>query len=123
MKKFDVTVTWTVQLTEEDIDDIMCAALEGGITGWCGEAEVVGEYLHEWAHEQISAGGTLRLHDAESSDSWELTLEKFLNGFQLWLKQGGAEYIVDDRIDIDHLDADDADSIVQLALFGEVVFG
>lgn len=123
MKKFDVTVTWTVQLTEEDVDDIMCAALEGGITGWCGEAEVVGEYLHEWAHEQISAGGTLLIHEAEGNGVWELTLEKFLEGFQLWLKAGGCEHIKDNRIDTGDLDGYEVDYIVQYALFGDVIYG
>lgn len=123
MKKFDLTVTLTIQLTEEDVDDIVCAALEGGITYWCRRAEVVGEYLHEWAHEQISAGGSLRLYDMESNDVWELTLEKLLNGIQLWMMQGGAECIIEDRLDVDNMDSNDADSIIQLALFGEIVFG
>lgn len=123
MKKFDVTVTWTVQLTEEDIDNIMCAALEGGITGWCGRTDVVGEYLHEWPHEQISAGGTLLIYDAEGDEVWELTLEKFLAGFQLWLKAGGCERITDNRIDVSDIDGYEADYIVQYALFGDVIFG
>ena len=33
-----------VVVTQEDIDDIMTGALEGGINYWCGEAEVVGNY-------------------------------------------------------------------------------
>ena len=43
-----------VVVTQEDIDDIMAGALEGGINYWCGEAEVVGNYLGEYASEQIS---------------------------------------------------------------------
>ena len=30
-----------VIVTEEDIDDIMCSALEGGITYWCNAAKVL----------------------------------------------------------------------------------
>lgn len=41
-------------LTDGDIDDIMCCALEGGITYWCDCAKVVGEYLGKYGHEQIS---------------------------------------------------------------------
>ena len=29
-----------VVVTEEDVDDIMCSALEGGITYWCDSARV-----------------------------------------------------------------------------------
>lgn len=29
-----------VIVTEEDVDDIMCSALEGGITYWCDSARV-----------------------------------------------------------------------------------
>lgn len=51
-------VKFNVEVTNQDIDDIMCTALEGGITYWCRRAEVVGgKYLGEYAHEQISRGG------------------------------------------------------------------
>ena len=44
-KQVTVSVTLEIVLTQEDIDDIMCGALEGGITYWCDEAKVVGDYL------------------------------------------------------------------------------
>lgn len=37
-KQVTVSVTLEIVLTQEDIDDIMCGALEGGITYWCDEA-------------------------------------------------------------------------------------
>ena len=40
-KKFEVKAEINVTLTQEDIDDIMCSALEGGICYWASEAEVV----------------------------------------------------------------------------------
>ena len=112
-----------VNLTQQDVDDIMVAALEGGINYWCREAEVVGEYLGEYASDQISRGGSLILYDAESSDKWELTLEKFLNGVKLYFEQGCHVQVEDNAIEIGDIDAGDADCIVQFALFGEVVFG
>ena len=83
---FSVHTERDVKLTVEDIDDIMVAALEGGINYWCSEAEVVEERrCADWGHEQIARGGALVLHDIEdSSEKWELDLEKFLNGFKLW---------------------------------------
>lgn len=54
-------VSFNVLVTDEDIDDIMVSALEGGINHWCAEAKVQGEYLGEFASDQISRGGTLLL--------------------------------------------------------------
>ena len=101
----------------------MVTALEGGINYWCRRAKVVGEYLGEAASDQISRGGSLILYDAESSDKWELTLEKFLNGVKLYFEQGCHVQVEDNAIEIGDIDAGDADCIVQFALFGEAVFG
>nr|WP_325229192.1 hypothetical protein [uncultured Oscillibacter sp.] len=122
-KRFTVRPQIEVNLTQQDVDDIMVAALEGGINYWCREAEVVGEYLGEYASDQISRGGSLILHDSESSDKWELTLEKFLNGVKLYFEDGCHVQVEDNRIDAGDIDAGDADCIIQFALFGEVVFG
>ena len=122
-KKFTVRAQIEVNLSQQDIDDIMVTALEGGINYWCRKAEVVGEYLGEYASDQISRGGSLILHDSESSDKWELTLEKFLNGVKLYFEDGCHVQVEDNRIDAGDIDAGDADCIIQFALFGEVVFG
>ena len=122
-KKFTVRPQIEVNLTQQDIDDIMVTALEGGINCWCQEAKVVGEYLGEYASDQISRGGSLILYDAESNDKWELTLEKFLNGVKLYFEQGCHVQVEDNAIDAGDIDANDADCIIQFALFGEVVFG
>lgn len=125
-KEFFVKATTEVKITEQDIDDIMAAALEGGINYWCDKAEVVEEKrVSKWGHEQIARGGALILHDAEGSDTWELDLDKFLNGFRLWMEAGGDQYdaIEDGELDCCNIDACCADEIVQYALFGELVFG
>ena len=63
-------------ISDEDIDEIMSAALDGGITYWCGRAKVVGEYLGEYASEQISRDGVLKLYDIEEPKAvYELTLD------------------------------------------------
>lgn len=122
-KRFTVRPQIEVNLTQQDIDDIMVTALEGGINYWCRKAEVLGEYLGETASDQISRGGILILHDAESAQTWELTLGKFLNGVKLYFEQGCHVQVEDNAIEIGDIDAGDADCIVQFALFGEAVFG
>ena len=122
-KKFTVRAQIEVNLSQQDIDDIMVTALEGGINYWCRRAKVVGEHLGAAASDQISRGGSLILYDAESSDKWELTLEKFLNGVKLYFEQGCHVQVEDNAIDTCDIDAGDADCIIQLAIFEEVVFG
>ena len=123
---YEIPVSLTVKLTEEDIDDIMVGALEGGINYWCDEAEVIEEKrVADWGHEQIARGGCLILHDAESDDKWELNLEKFINGVKLWIENGDAfecGAIDNGTIDCCQIDAIQADNIVQYAIFGELVF-
>ena len=121
-KTYEVKAEITVNLAQQDIDDIMVTALEGGIAHWCCHAETVGNRLGEYASDQISRGGSLVLYDAESSDKWELTLEKFLNGVKLYLEEGCHVQVEDNRIDTGDIDANDADCIIQFALFGEAVF-
>ena len=41
-KVFTVKAEINVKLTQQDIDDIMVAALEGGIDYWCFKEEVIG---------------------------------------------------------------------------------
>lgn len=122
-KRFDIVAEVKVTLTTQDVDDIMSAALDGGICYWCREAEVIGEYLGEYASEQIARGGALMLHDAESEEAWPLTMENFAQGFKRYLEEGCHVAVEDNRIDTCDLDANDADCIIQLAIFGEVVFG
>lgn len=124
-KKFEIRAEVKAELTQENIDDIMCSALEGGICYWASEAEVVEDKrCADWGHEQIARGGALILHDAESSDKWELTLEKFLNGFKLWLENNGDRYGAVDcgKVDTGEIDGEMADMIVQYAIFGQLMF-
>lgn len=126
MKTYNIEINKKYIVTSEDIDDIMCAALEGGINYWCRKAEVVGEYLGDYASEQISRGGTLILYDAESSDKWELNLENLLCGIEKAIEENWYpeyEWLEDGRLETSQIDAEVADVIVQLALFDEIVFG
>lgn len=124
--KFYVEYANTVTLTVENIDDIMCSALEGGITGWCCAADVIEERsVADWGHEQIARNGVLMLHDSENGEIYELTREKFLNGFKLWMDHGYDRYgaVAGGTVDPGNIDGPCADEIVQFAIFGELVYG
>lgn len=130
-KHFEVHAELLVRLTGQDVDDIMVSALEGGIYYWCDHVTVEGEYLGEYASDQISRNGTLKVHVAEPFDEndtewYELDIEKFMQGFRLWLENGGDHYGAvsgNGKVDCGKIDAECADAITQYALFGELVYG
>jgi len=122
--KHGISVVLNFLISNEDIDDIMSAALDGGITYWCGKAEVVGDYLGEYASEQISRRGALKLFDLESDDVWELTFEKFMTGLRLWIENERPYMVIEGiKLDTGSIDALAADAIIQYALFNDIVFG
>ena len=126
MKNFELEIKTKLTVTAEDIDDIIATAFEGGINYWCNKAEVVGDYLGEFASDQISRGGSIRLYDAENDDVYELTLEKVLKGIQkACAERWGCdnEWYNGETIDTYYVDGMVADTIIQLALFDDVIFG
>lgn len=124
MKKFVINVP--IEVTQQDVDDIMVTALEGGINYWCEGIEVVNNDYKggEYGSDVISRGGTLIL-SVEDDEPVELTLEKFQNGLQKFISSGSAEYgvINNDELDCGMIDAPASDLIIQYAVFGEIVFG
>ncbi len=125
-KVYVVEVKLSLNIKPEDIDDIMCVSLEGGFTtNWCDKVNVEGEYLGEYASEQISRGGTLIFYDSVEDKKYKLTLDKFLKGLKIWAEKGydyeGA--ITINEIDTCQIDAIAADGIIQCALFGDIIYG
>lgn len=130
-KRFEIRTKITVYLTQQDIDDIMVSAFEGGINYWCRRVVVQGDYLGKYASEQISRGGKLAIWLDEPFEDdktcYVLDRDKFLAGFKLWIESDGDSYdTIDDSdgsVDCGQIGAICADEIIQYALFGEVVFG
>jgi len=119
-------MTKKLEISNQDIDDLMVAALEGGINYWCERVKIieVNEKLHGngeiIASDVISRGGKLKLFDAESEEEWELDREKFIKGLEKTMEWG-------DFYSVQHLmdshDAETADVLIQYALFDEITFG
>lgn len=130
----DVPEPNTLELSDTDIDDIMVCALEGGINYWCSDVTIEGEFLAQWASDQISRGGKLLFEvdepyeeneDGQDIVTYVLDKERFLNGWNFYLKERGTNSVTDENGDFDicMVDADIADQIVQYGLFWEVVYG
>lgn len=124
-----------VEIKDQDIDDIVCTALEGGINYWCNSAQI-GEktYYGKYASDQISRGGTLIIYvdePFEEQETYTLTKAKLINGITQYLKdpvmskdiltRGKEKGIFE--IDCCQVDAVVADIIIQYALFGEEIYG
>ena len=123
---YNINISCTINVTSQDIDDIVCSALEDGICYWASSARVVGDYLGEYASEQISRGGSLIISDAEEDAEYLLTRDNLLKGIRLAIEgRYYADYDWCDgkTLDTCQIDASVADVIVQLALFGEVIYG
>lgn len=127
MNSWEVKIQQSILVTEQDIDDIMVSALEGGITYWADRADVIEDRrVADWGHEQIARGGVLLIHDAEEDEVYELTREKLLDGIKLAYEYGcyeEYEWCDGYKLDCCQIDAEVADCIVQYALFGDWVYG
>ena len=133
---FEVVVTKRVLLTEEDIEDIVVTALEGGIGYWACLDNTGDAYENAPDDEptaitctkELLAGNTVVFLDEEDWEDgkdtvYELNIEKLLKGVQLWLENSTFDFIDrDGKLNFDMFDAIQADSIIQYALFGEIVF-
>lgn len=129
-----IKVILPLTITDEDIDDIMSSALDW-ISYWCERVEVVGDYLGEYASEQISRGGELRFYPIEEITNndpnyFVLDRTKLLTALRSWVNDYGSyvgNIIEEGRegrilLDTGNIDGPCADSIIQLALFDEKVF-
>lgn len=116
------TYEYTGQLTDENISDILITAFEGGINYWCSTPINV----PEWPEGAIFASDVIVKNKPilifnEDEDKWmELNLEKVLHGIKMFLSSHSlsCDFFLDGQFD-----ASDADTIVQYALFDEIVYG
>lgn len=141
----EITYTTIARLTAGNIDDIMCTAIEGGIGYWAvldnsttdweeTEAKLRQEQndiptYSEVATTMLFEGKKIRFFDTDAETTlvdkedaesvWYLDLEKFTKGCRLYEEKYGSIRL---KLETD-FDANDADAIIQLALFGEIVFG
>lgn len=130
--KLNVSIDF--EISDEMIDDLMCAAFEDFgycLSQWCDAyyASVRGHRIDsierksrgiEYMHGALTKGCDITLHDAEDDKWYTLTLDDFVNkGIAQLCKQKG---VTPDSLHDNH-DAVDGDCLVQLAIFGDVVYG
>jgi len=122
MKKHSIDVVAKIELSDQDIDDLMVTALEGGINYWVRDIEnIVPDGVEfEYRSELIAKGGSLKITDDEMGDTNVLNLENFMEGVREVCRIRG---FYNGQELMDNHDAEIADMIIQIALYKEIMFG
>jgi hypothetical protein len=121
-----------VTFTAKELDNVIVTAFEGGITYWCDHVcddllsgvnirkalggKPVSMPFSQWCTHLILNGETLRLKVDGEKTPYELNMKKIKRGIRLYYQNGHTDLK-------DDYDAGDADSFIQYALFGEIVYG
>ena len=134
MADYKVKVEMEIGLTALDIEDIIITALENGI-GWWACLDNTGDLYANAPEDEstaetaarhlLSGGNIILLDDEDRKVAWELSLEKLLSGIKQFVEGGYDKYSAfqPGEMNWSGFDAVCADTIIQLALFNEVVFG
>lgn len=119
-----------MKFSHMDLFDLVCTALNGGISYWAGVdngtdewKNITGDGLEEKFFNILLNGGKVKLYDDseeqyEDEDfPWFITLESLKDGIRITIEEEEWDG------DVDEHDAETADCIFQNAIFGELVFG
>jgi len=119
-------ITISKTISEEDIENIIVTALEGGCDYFLGidnttedfKSKPEDEPISTWTTKLLLENKTVMFFDIETEElTFQLTLVSLLKG----IKQNIIERSFD--CDLDDMDATTADCIIQYALFEEIIFG
>lgn len=122
------TINVNVVVTNEDIENIIVTAIEGGIGYWAcliNEGKDWDDKPHNISTSVHVANLLMKrkgvwFYDTDEGmnkeSMWELTIDKFLSGLKMWVAKNK-------RVDFDNVDANDADHILQYALFNDIIYG
>jgi hypothetical protein len=121
-----------LNITDQEIKDIVITALEGGIGYWgClineGEdfdlfyKDQKGISTSEFVADLLLSGKSVYFYDSETKSNegepWELRLNMILNGIEMYIQETKKINF------IDNLDSLVADIIFQYAMFNEIIYG
>lgn len=124
-KKIVDVIRVPYEITEEDIENIIVTATEGGCNYWM-EIETSGTYwnnrakrvpISQWATRLLLEKKEITLFDVEDVDEvWILTIKKLINGIEKEIINNHSS------ADKNNWDAEVIDRIMQYALFDAIVY-
>lgn len=133
MKKTFHTVTMKKDVTVEQVADLICCGMEGGIGYWCAISGYVdpsprpekslmmkGEKPFKHNEWPLYEGGAVLLEIEDEEKTVKLDKAALKSGLELMPKVAPRHW--QDFID-DNTDAETGDVFIQLCVLGEVVYG
>ena len=135
--KNELEVKIPVRLSDEDIEDLMVTAMEGGIGYWACLDNTDARFADAPEDESLAetatkilldGGGVTFLDNEDRSQAFILRLDLLLEGVRLYLTESYCTQNFEmkngvARLDMCMVDAEIADMIIQYALFGKLVYG
>ena len=122
------TINDYIELTEEDIADLIIDGIESGITYWACLHNDTDEFKYQYemnkdiSTSEIAAniilnGGSVEITDVEEDEepNYDLDLDGIIYAINEYDKEFG--------FDIDKYDAETCDWIIQKAIFDDIIFG
>jgi len=132
----NVIVQIPVELDDEFFDDIICTMFEGGSNYWIGKTQIIhpdgekpkGMPVSAWIASAINKDGMIKILPQDDNVTVVLNKKRLVFGLKEWItKCPDKVSLINENgkncIDAGNVDADDADAILQYALFEELVFG
>ena len=124
------TINYTMPISDELIEFILCGAFEGGSTYWaesvsCKDKEdmkKVGGYKSDYLTRTKKKDAVMFIHTMEGN-KYPITKKSIIDALQKMDNPENKCTKALGRILNESWDADDADIVVQTACFGEVVYG
>ena len=118
------------EIPDELIEHLLCCAFEGGITYWANnvscednkDMKKVGGWKHEYLTKTKKKDAVMYIHDTESEEKYPITKKSIIDALQKMDNFNNYRQVLD-RILNETYDADDADTMVQIACFKEVIYG
>jgi hypothetical protein len=118
------------EISDELIEHVLCCAFEGGITYWSNnvscednkDMKKVSGWKHEYLTKTKKKDAVMYIHDLESEEKYPITKKSIIDALQKMDNFNNYRQALD-RILNETYDADDADIMVQIACFKEVIYG
>lgn len=121
MKK-EITITVKKEITQEQLSDLLCTALEGGSNYWYKHIQPLDnakEYNTSSMYAALIEHG-FTIKDKESGEVFTVKPEKFELAFQLMADKYARHF---NNFINDGGDAETADVFLQLCVFDDIIFG
>lgn len=110
-------------ITDEFIEDVMTTALEGGCNYWIEDVRNTNPNpKSEYFSTSLAEGDTLIITDSETCEEHAIDKYSFVEGYKRYIERR-VKLGLDFYTDPCDIDSGEADDILQLAVFKEIIFG